>query len=78
MDIVNLGKKSIGYYIKLFLLTPIWWINMNENRKSYTEFKNGLIDHKCDFHGEAINHEKYSWQYTKCKHTGCNIIDPII
>jgi hypothetical protein len=45
--VVNLGKKTIGYYIKLMILTPLYFLMAGD--KTFVEFKNGLISHTCEW-----------------------------
>lgn len=72
----NLGKKSFWYYVRLILLTPLWLAMTSSTKKSWNEFSNGLISHKCDFETEVKYDDEYKWYYKKCKHLGCNVISP--
>lgn len=70
--------KKIGYYIRLIILAPFWLIC--PDRKTWPEFKSGLIKHKCDFDGGEVQIEQYRgrlYGFRKCKHFGCNMVEPI-
>jgi hypothetical protein len=72
---INLGRKTVWWIIKIFLLCPIWVLRISPNKKTWEEFKYGLINHKCDFDYEKlVPDEKY--KYHPCKHFGCGIIKP--
>lgn len=59
--------------IQLILLTPFWVFSTSPSRKTWEEFKSGLIKHKCDF--DYKNPQiTYKYPYYKCKHFGCNIV----
>lgn len=75
---ISLGKKGFWYYVRLFLLTPIWLIFCDDKgkRKSWAEFTHGLIHHKCEFDYDNPRKEQY-WTSAKCKHFGCNIITDV-
>jgi len=75
-EIVNLGRKTIGYYIDLYIMTPFWYMSVSPTRKSWVEFKNGLISHKHEWSEEKRFDARYGWCYRSCKHTGCFVIDP--
>ena len=59
--------------IQLILLTPFWLSSTSPTRKSWKEFKSGLIKHTCDFDYDYPKIE-YKYPYYKCKHFGCNIV----
>lgn len=75
-EIISLGTKNWLWLLKLVFLTPFWLIRPLEDRKSWEEFKNGLIDHKCKYDLDKPIREKYSdYCHFECLHTGCNIVD---
>lgn len=72
-----LGKKTIGYYIQLILITPFWFFSLSSTKKSWKEFKYGLISHKCEYDYDKPIVEKsggYEHTHFNCKHYGCNIV----
>ncbi len=70
--IVNLGKKGFWYYVQLILITPFWAMRISPEKKSWKEFKNGLIIHKheYDYENQRPGGTRYFNECT-CKHTGC-------
>lgn len=76
-NITLLGKKSIGYYIQLVLVTPFWFLSLSATKKSWKEFKYGLISHKCEYDYDkpvVEKHKGYEHTHFDCKHYGCNIV----
>lgn len=78
MEKTNLGKKGFWYYIGIIFLSPLWLINANPIRKSWSEFKGGLISHKCEWSEKLEYDSKYKWHYRSCIHHGCFVINPEI
>lgn len=74
-------KKGLSYYIQLILLSPLWYFHADKSkRKPWAEFKSGLIKHKCDFEGGEVEIKEYGgslYSFRKCKHFGCNMMEPI-
>lgn len=76
-NITLLGKKTIGYYIQLILVTPFWFFSLSPTKKSWKEFKYGLISHKCEYDYDkpiVEKHGGYEHTHFDCKHYGCNIV----
>lgn len=76
-NITLLGKKTIGYYIELILVTPFWFLSLSTTKKSWKQFKYGLIKHKCEYDYDkpiVEKHGKYEHTHFDCKHYGCNIV----
>ncbi len=71
--IISLGKKSIWWRIKIFLVSPFWLFSLSPTKKSWKEFANGLISHKCEYDYENPVTDNYG-KYYCCKHYGCNIV----
>ncbi len=64
--------KNLSYKIRLIFYTPFWFLSTSPDRKTWAEFKSGLIKHECKFDYENPKFDKF--KYYKCKHFGCNII----
>lgn len=76
-EIVKLGEPDWTWIFRLFFLTPFWFLSPSEERKSWEEFKNGLIDHKCKYDlDKPIKSEDSDYYFFECLHTGCNIVAP--
>lgn len=43
-------------------------------KKSWSEFKGGLIKHECEFDYDNIHEPEKYGGYAKCKHYGCNTV----
>lgn len=72
-------KTGLGYYVRLILCTPFWILHVSPTKKSWNEFKSGLINHEHQFEEEPYVIEL--WVYDNvhvhaCKHFGCNLVDP--
>lgn len=76
-NIFLLGKKGFGYYLQIILVTPLWFFSLSPTKKSWKEFKYGLISHKCEYDYDKPIVEKsgkYEHTHFNCKHYGCNIV----
>ena len=74
-QIVSLGEKGVFWELKIILLAPFWFVRPQEDRKTWEEFKNGLIDHKCKYDlDKPILDNDSGYCHFECLHTGCNII----
>lgn len=76
-NIVLLGKKGFGYYLQIIFVTPLWFFSLSPTKKSWKEFKYGLISHKCEFDYDnpvTEKHDSYISTHFNCKHYGCNIV----
>lgn len=74
---ILLGKKTFGWKVKFCLLSPLWALSTSSTRKSWSEFKYGLIDHKCehDYNDPKWEtHNNLKGKHYSCKHHGCNIV----
>jgi len=77
-----LGVKTLWWKIEVVLLFPLWFTSSSPTRKSWSEFKAGLIKHKHEFdyensyiNDEYKNHHRSElFEYAKCKHYGCNTV----
>ena len=65
-------SSSFSLKLQIFFLSPLWFFSTSVTRKSWAEFKSGLIKHNCEFDYSQKNHN--DGKYYKCKHFGCNII----
>lgn len=70
-------KQKLGfwYWVELILLTPLWFYWRSSDKKSWKDFKSGLIkhEHQWDYENPKFNE---GFKYYKCKHPGCNNIVP--
>jgi len=79
---VLLGKKTFGWKVKLFLMSILWATSTSPTRKSWSEFKYGLISHEHEFdHDNPVNEkstlpngQKIISKHYPCKHYGCNTV----
>ncbi len=75
---IKLGKKGFWYYVQLILLTPLWASRVSDERKTWEEFKGGLISHKHEFDFENPSYDNAVYKtgkHYKCKHLGCNLVE---
>lgn len=72
---INLGKKTIGWKIRVFFSSILWFLYVSPNKKTWEEYKHGLIKHKCDF-DKRLKYEN-DYKYYECKHFGCNMVKPV-
>jgi len=76
-EIVNLGEPDWPWFLKLIFLTPFWFLFPSDERKSWEEFKNSLISHKCKYDlDKPIKGDNSVFYHFECLHTGCNIVHP--
>lgn len=68
----SLGKKTFWWYVRAALLTPFWLLYPGD-RKTWDEFRNGLVKHKCEYDYDDLRIDKLGGHYC-CKHYGCTII----
>ena len=66
-------KKKTVYYLKLLLITPLWFFYRSKSKKTWPEFKSGLIEHEHQWDYKNTVYEKGHKHYP-CKHLGCNYI----
>jgi hypothetical protein len=74
---ILLGKKGFGYYLQIILVTPFWFFSLSPTKKSWKEFKYGMISHKCEYdYDKPIVEKRGGYEHTHfdCKHYGCNIV----
>lgn len=64
---------SLSEKIQLILLTPFWLLSISPDKKTWAEFKSGLIKHKCTYDYSKPIYDKHG-RYYKCEHLGCNIV----
>jgi len=75
--IVLLGKKNFWWYLQMILVTPLWFFSLSPTKKSWKEFKYGMISHKCEYDYDnpvTEKHDSYLSTHFNCKHYGCNIV----
>jgi hypothetical protein len=65
-------SSSLFYKIQLILLSPFWLLSTSPSRKSWKEFKNGLIKHECKYDYSKPSYD--TGKHYKCEHLGCNIV----
>lgn len=73
-----LGKKNFYYWLQLIFITPLWVLHIGQKKK-WSEFKSGLIPHKCEWEDvpyEIMDCTYDNVHYHACKHYGCNIVNP--
>lgn len=66
---ISLGKKNFVYYLKLFLVTPLWVLTASSTKNTWSEFCYGLINHEHEF-----DHSKVEDYICRCKHYGCSTV----
>ena len=66
-------KTKFYYYLRIIFFTPFWILSTSETRKSWLEFKSGLIKHDCSYDYSKSNRDEFG-KYYSCNHVGCNVI----
>lgn len=66
-------KTKFYYFIKIIFFTPFWILSTSDTRKSWLEFKSGLIKHDCSYDYSKPYRDDFG-KYYSCKHVGCNVI----
>lgn len=69
---ILLGEKTLWWKLKVILFFPVWLLHDSPKKKSWKEFKYGLITHKCDFDRSKPDVHEYG-TYWDCRHYGCNM-----
>jgi len=66
-------SSSLSMKLQILFLSPFWFFSTSPSRKTWEEFKSGLIKHECkyDFSKPCYDNGKYY----KCEHLGCNIVE---
>lgn len=74
-NIKLLGVKDKWWILRVIVLSPLWLLYINEkgSKKSWKQFKYGLIKHKCEFDYNNPETDKHG-SYYPCKNYGCNIV----
>jgi len=72
---INLGKKTFWWRVRVVLYSPIWFFYESLTKKSWEEFKHGLITHKCEFDRSTYEALDENLRLYSCKHFGCNMAD---
>jgi hypothetical protein len=73
---ILLGPKTFWWKVRLFFWSWFWFTSESPTRKTWEEFKYGLIKHKCKFDGPIFIGE-HGYRFVECSHFGCNIVhDP--
>jgi hypothetical protein len=62
----------MNHKLKVILLTPFWLLSTSPSRKTWAEFKSGLIDHVCSYDYSKPSFE--GGKHYRCNHLGCNIV----
>ena len=75
-EYTNLGKKTFWWKVRVVLLSVFWATSTSPTRKSWSEFKHGLIKHKCEWDYDNPQVDQYS-TWVCCKHHGCNMVHVI-
>ena len=80
--IVLLAKPGLWWVIKVMFWAPFWAFSFSPTKKTWLEFKAGLINHKHDYDYDKPVYEKYIYEgslyeskHYACKHYGCTIIN---
>ncbi len=77
---VSLGKKGIGYYLRLFLIAPFYFLADSSTRSPWDIVKSRCINHKCQWEEKPYETTDYTYDivhYHACKHYGCNFVHPV-
>lgn len=63
---------SFLWKLKIVLLSPFWFFSTSPTRKTWKEFKSGLIKHQCKYDYSKPCYD--NGKHYKCEHIGCNIV----
>jgi len=72
--IILLGKKTFWWRVKVVLYTIFWITSFSSTKKTWSEYKYGLIKHEHVWDTENPEIDQFSTCFP-CKHHGCNFID---
>ena len=75
-EYTNLGKKTFWWKVRIVVLLPFWLTSMSETKKSWSEFKHGLIKHECEWDYDNPDQDQFA-AWASCKHHGCNMVHVI-
>jgi len=70
--LVGAVGSSLFHKIEIILLSPFWFFSISPTRKTWKEFKSGLIKHICKYDYSRPNYDM--GKHYKCEHLGCNIV----
>ncbi|MCK9574768.1 MAG: hypothetical protein WC979_03075 [Candidatus Pacearchaeota archaeon] len=73
MEKVLLGKSDWKWTVRWILAAPFWALSTSPTRKSWSEFKYGMMTHVCDWNYENPDYSHGGKCYP-CKHFGCNMV----
>lgn len=79
---VLLGKKTFWWKVQYVILAPLWVLSESPTKKSWSEYKYGLIEHEHEYDFDKPEYDSIDLldggevlsKYYKCKHHGCNIV----